>query len=437
MLARILDRSRRSLRRLHRDGRGNVLVLTAAAIPMLLGGAGLGVDVTQWYLWGRELQMGVDAGALAGTYSQAQGKDYSTSARSAVSTNLNVVTVTGTPTVMLGNWAGGTNNAVTVTAQTQRTLPFSGMFLSTAPTISRTATAAIIDSGTFCMKATHKTAQDAISIGGNALLQLGCGIVADSNNVQAINIFGSSLVDATSISAVGGITAGSGNLSGNTPLRPYSLPQSDPLANLPPPPNNGINRTTPNCNGNKCSGVTDLNPGIYANMDLNGSFNMKTGVYVLDSGNPSHPAQLSINAQDSLTGNGVIIVLRNNAEVKINGGSNVSLTALTKDQATQLGISTAYAGILIFQDAATSTYTESNGSVNCSSSCINGNATLHLGGTIYMPMQDIQITGNAAPSTQCLLLIASKIKISGNPIIPNSCPTGQNGYGIKVVRLVS
>src|SRR3546814_15325390 len=76
MLARILNRACHSLRFLRKDKRGNVLVLTAAAMPVLIGGAGLGVDVTQWYLWQRELQMSVDAAALAGAYSNVQGKSY-------------------------------------------------------------------------------------------------------------------------------------------------------------------------------------------------------------------------------------------------------------------------------------------------------------------------------------------------------------------------
>lgn len=422
MLARILDRSRRSLRRLHRDGRGNVLVLTAAAIPMLIGGAGLGVDVTQWYLWGRELQMGVDAGALAGTYSQAQGKDYSASARSAVSTNLNVVTVTGTPTVTLGNWAGGTNNAVTVTAQTQRTLPFSGMFLSTAPTISRIATAAIIDSGTFCILATNKTAQAAISIGGNALVKLGCGIASNSNNAESIKIFGSAQVEANPLTAVGGITAGDGNLIGDTTKRAYSVEQADPLANLPTP-------SPTICNTPKTydKNITPLPCGVYADLKLKGSHTVQ-GIYTIDGG------ELKIDAQYNLTstGNGVMFILKNGATLDIQGGSNISLTAISAANIATYGLSPAYANILIFEDKSTFPANSTR------TSKINGNATLALGGTIYLTKQALQMTGNAAPSTTCLLLIADTVTISGNPIIPNSCPGGGGGgYGAKVVRLVS
>src|SRR3546814_7485693 len=95
--------------------------------------------------------------------------------------NKQVLDYLGTPSVTVVSWSGGTNNAVRVSAQTQRDLPFSSLFLPAGPTITATATAAVIDSGEFCMLATNETAQAAVSIGGNALLQLGCGIATNSN----------------------------------------------------------------------------------------------------------------------------------------------------------------------------------------------------------------------------------------------------------------
>src|SRR3546814_2677373 len=86
------------------------------------------------------------------------------------------------------------------------------------------------------MLATNETAQAAVSIGGNALLQLGCGIATNSNHSEAIKIFGSSQVDADPLTAMGGITAGSNHLIGDTTTRPYSVKQTDPLAHLTTPP---------------------------------------------------------------------------------------------------------------------------------------------------------------------------------------------------------
>src|SRR3546814_2196381 len=148
-------------------------------------------------------------------------------------------------------------------AQTQRTLPFSSMFMASGPTISADATAAIIDSGEFCMLATNKTAQAAVSIGDNALLNLGCGIASNSNHAEAIKIFGSAQVEASPLTAVGGITAGSGNLIGDTTTRPYSVAQTAPLAGLTAPANG------PTQSYDKNDPILD--PGTYSDLQIKGN----------------------------------------------------------------------------------------------------------------------------------------------------------------------
>src|SRR3546814_12606787 len=67
--------------------------------------------------------------------------------------NKQVLDYLGTPSVTVVSWSGGTNNAVRVSAQTQRDLPFSSLFLPAGPTITATATAAVIDSGEFSSEA--------------------------------------------------------------------------------------------------------------------------------------------------------------------------------------------------------------------------------------------------------------------------------------------
>lgn len=54
------------LAQIGRNISGNALVLVAAGMPVLVGGAGFAVDVAQWYMWKRELQYAVDQAAYAG-----------------------------------------------------------------------------------------------------------------------------------------------------------------------------------------------------------------------------------------------------------------------------------------------------------------------------------------------------------------------------------
>lgn len=405
------------LRRLRASRKGNVLALTALSLPIMVGGAGFGVDITQWYLWKRELQLAADTAALSGAYALAQSKSYSSSATSSLAANLNAVS-TYTPAVALGNWSSGTNNAVTVGVTTNRALPFSAMLGISPPTIRAQATAAVIDAGTHCMVSLNESAASAVSIGGNALLRLGCGISSNSNNPDSFRIFGSAQVEASPLSSAGGISYNEDNLIGDTTVRPYSVKQADPLAALTTPASGAAQTYNKN--------NSTLQPGTYSDLQLRASHTMAPGVYTIDGGT------LKINANYNLTGSGVVIVLKNGATIDIQGGANISLTAPTSTEAASMGLSSDFGGVLIYEDKATASEGQT--------SKINGNATLHLGGAIYLPKQALQMNGNASPSTQCLLLVADMIDISGNPIIPNSCPAGSSppGYfGAKVVRLVA
>ena len=61
-------------RKLWRDRRGNALVIAGAALPLIVGSAGLASDTIQWALWKRQLQRAADSAAIAGVYAEMQGK---------------------------------------------------------------------------------------------------------------------------------------------------------------------------------------------------------------------------------------------------------------------------------------------------------------------------------------------------------------------------
>src|SRR6476661_4136747 len=72
------------LKKLWRDRRGNALVIAGAALPLLIGSAGLATDTIQWVLWKRQLQRAADSAAIAGVYAKMQSQ----AVDSAVSTDL-------------------------------------------------------------------------------------------------------------------------------------------------------------------------------------------------------------------------------------------------------------------------------------------------------------------------------------------------------------
>ena len=66
------------LKKLWRNKRGNALVLAGAALPLIVGSAGLASDTIQWALWKRQIQRAADSAAMAGVYAIVQEKSVGT-----------------------------------------------------------------------------------------------------------------------------------------------------------------------------------------------------------------------------------------------------------------------------------------------------------------------------------------------------------------------
>ena len=58
--------------------RGNVFVVAAAVMPLLLGSAAFAIDTIQLSVWKRQLQRAADSGAIAGAYALSLGDDEET-----------------------------------------------------------------------------------------------------------------------------------------------------------------------------------------------------------------------------------------------------------------------------------------------------------------------------------------------------------------------
>lgn len=132
---------------------GNATLLVALGMPVLIGGAGMGVDVTQWYMWKRELQFAVDQAAIAGAWAAAESETESTYAIRADQEFLANLSVTddfhADPVISLADYAGGTDNSVAVSATATKELPFTGFITGKAATISAYAQASFEEGVTF------------------------------------------------------------------------------------------------------------------------------------------------------------------------------------------------------------------------------------------------------------------------------------------------
>ena len=124
--------------RLWRNERGNVLVIGAAVMPLLVGSAALALDTIQMGLWKRQLQRAADSAALAGAFAVTQGKGASTAVARDLEINHDVALLE--PAVVenapkAGVWKDNPH-AVRVILKSRRAMPFLSFFNNTPPTIS-------------------------------------------------------------------------------------------------------------------------------------------------------------------------------------------------------------------------------------------------------------------------------------------------------------
>ncbi|WP_221795539.1 pilus assembly protein TadG-related protein [Aquisediminimonas sediminicola] len=410
--------------------RGNVLALTAFTMPLLVGAAGMGVDTAQWYYWRREMQFAADQAALAGAYALSQDKDWQTRVSAQFENNREVASFATIASSQLSNFGTGTDNAVSVVLHGTKSLPFSGIFLKRGVTVSVAAQAAFRNGADWssCMVATNASESGAITVIGNANLNLGCGMAALSTSSSAIVISGTADISATSIISAGGIDTGGSADFGEAIVAENVGGLNDPFAGLTPPDN--PTPRTYKCSGTGANATASLQPGTYTSLETKCNTTFASGVYVLDGGS------FTIRSQDIVTGSGVMFVLKNGATVHWNGGAAVTLTAPTAAQLPAMGITDPrLAGMLIFEHPSTNGDAENH-------SVINGNASTVINGAIYMPNTTLSFSGTSRPTSQCLMMVADKLDIGGTTSMSNFCPTGQHlqgsvGSTTGYVRLVA
>jgi Flp pilus assembly protein TadG len=460
------------IRKLLKDRRGNVLAIACAAMPLIIGCAGLATDTIEWTLWKRQLQRAADSAAFAGAYDRA-------SAANGVTTN--------TPTavcndigVNLRTWmnligttpCGGTRGSysslsypidttyvskqVTVTLRIQQALPFSSLFMSAAPVIQASATAgSVSNGGSPCMLALNGSGQ-AIDNSGNATVNAPtCILYSDSAASNSAAAGGNSSVTAKAIAGVGGI-ASSSNWNVQSYL-PYSPSLPDPFA---PPSSTAV---TPDPNDMKCAGHWDTHGGstTWVYDDLSDGTDMANATYLDADGVTTHTGancwkSLSVGSNRSLT------VPANFGPLYVNGG-NVNLqgaftcsactivltnkdtsatatigTWTTNAQATNnitASTSGTFKGIAVYQDR------RATGNIDR----INGGSGNVISGVVYFPKDTLWLNGTGEAVSLCSMFVANNLKFNGTGDIAISAPTdascsgtGPPGLtGTTIVRLVA
>jgi Flp pilus assembly protein TadG len=398
-----------------RDQRGGALVVFGVVAPAVIGVAGLGVDAVSWYMTKRQLQAAADMVAVMGAHVLSSTRDTAevVAAGNAeftknITGRLTATTIDVQTPPQSGDNVGDANSVKAVLTYSHP-LYLAGVILGANTVIRAEAVAKIVSSNSQCVLALDPTAGRAVEFSGGGNVQLGCGVMANSQDQEAFYMGGDTTLQATPISAAGDIYKGTNaNLTSGMPMRPFSLPTEDPYAHLQMPVNLG------GCTANNLvvHGTTTLSPGRYCNgVRFNGGSNitLQPGTYYIDGGT------FSVQGGASLSGDGVTIVLTGNganyATLDISGGADLDLTA------PKVGSGADYEGILFFQDPAAPTF---QGNVPIRNKLLGG-ADLDLRGVIYFPKQALDFTGGVSGLTRCLQIVANQVRFTGDARVDNNC----------------
>ncbi len=426
----------RLLKKLRRNERGNVLIMTAAAAPLLLGSAGLAVDTIQWTLWKRQLQRAADSAAIAAVYDY-RASDDEAAARRAVTHDLEedkntwVALKSGFPTVAFPADTGVIQSRVTVTLAVQQTLPFSSIFMTSAPTITARATAAVVPSGgTACFQALENTAVTGISHNGNnSVIAPECVSYSNSTASNAASAGGSSDVQLKAIATVGGVQQ-TRNWRVQQYL-PYSPALPDRYASLNPTQGEMVG-----CEQNIALNdrTTSIPAGVNCFSSLDVGSNKTVNLTSLGLNGPVFINGGSVDLKGKLNCSGCTVILTNQS-----AAADATIGTLTSNAQAENNISAPtegkYAGIAFFQDRRAPMQTIR----------INGGSGSVINGAVYMPNALMRINGNGTAEGLCASFIGRRLEFIGTSGIkigdPNSaaCAAFNSGGAgaVSVVRLVA
>lgn len=390
--------------------KGQVIVLIALMLPMILGMAGLVHDVGRLLVARRATQAAADSAAYAAAIDLASGSGAEAAVDSALlyaaqngfdnDGTSNTVAVSIPPTS--GSHAGDGNYAqvrITVTPQTL----FVQLLGARAQQVSTSATAGAMGAAApYSLLALHPSACPGLSGGSSGNTVAAGSVMVNSNcGSGALRLSSSGDFTASWIGVTGTVReTGSGTI---TPAPTTGVaPVADPLAALAPPSFNGltVRHGSPSSPSNwRISSSRTLYPGIYyGGVDIRGSaaVTMQPGTYIMAGGGFKH------QSSRSLTGDGVFIYNTQDpdypggdgayGEIDLRGSGGASLTAPD---------SGPYRNLLFFHDRS-----------NTRDVRFRGSGGVQLQGTIYAPSAPVtvQVSGGA----QAMQVICGTAAISGS-----------------------
>jgi Flp pilus assembly protein TadG len=427
------------------DRRGNILIFLALGIAVMIGAAGLGVEVASWYAQKRAMQNAADLAAEGAVlslknnppgsstqdgYAAKEGKTATSLHGYADGNSGTSVTVNIPP--LSGSFTGSTYNhkAAEVIISKPATLYFASLFLPSTPTVGVRAVARIVPGGGDCMLATDPTASQAIAVIGNATVNVACGIADNSNASDALYMQGNAtLITSTTLTVDGQFshTGGAYTLSAGTSDIGNGSTITDPYASTKFP---SLNPSCTNCTLVSKASLTALSGtsgtfsggGVFTGaLSVSGTLSLSDGVYYVDGGD------LTVKNATLTTSNATIILTSsvNSSSIgtlQVDANGVLNLTAPSSSTSSTQGIA-------IMQDRSVTAGTDNH---------MQSNPTVTVVGAMYFPSGGWSMQGTPTwNATVCTQLIADTFTLHGNPgLSDTNCPgAGAKDFGPNAVKL--
>jgi putative Flp pilus-assembly TadE/G-like protein len=396
---------------------GQIFVLSAMALAVLLGCASMALDVG--FLWNlrRKAQTAADAAAIGGMRGVDQGSVVSSGMKDAAQNGFtngsNNVTVKINNPPASGAYVGDPDAVEAIITDTAPTYFLRAVGYPSVPVTARAV--AHKNDGPSCIYILNPSVSGALTVAGSSsTLQAQCGIHVNSNSSSAMSLNGGACISATSIGIVGNYSAGS--------CAPNPVPvtgvvaAADPLANVAAPSVGSCTYTSVFKVGSGTS-VT-LSPGVYCggiSIAGGGTANLNAGTYVLNGGG------LSSASSAKITGTGVTFY--NTGSSKTYAPINMTANTIANLSAPTSG---ALKGILFFEDR----------SINAKKAeTVAGDSTSTFDGALYFLNSALSLNGGSSISGYTLI-VADTLSVSGNSSLRDNYTGLADGSPLKTSGLV-
>jgi hypothetical protein len=400
------------LQRLGRDRRGSYSVMTALALPVLVGFTGLGTEAGLWFYTHQAMQGAADGAAFSAAVAHSRGSASFRNDATAVAARYGfndgsggtLVTVNRPP--LSGASIGNTDAVEVIIRQPQQRL-FSSVLASGPLAISARAVASATAPRVACILGLDPSAANTLQILNNAVLpDPNCGAASNSTAANGFVVSNNAVAHAAVSSSGGLVTDINSQLLGSPNLT-YAPPIPDPYASADagtPPA-----CTTQNGTGTN-NGTRTLRPDVYVggvgmahfcgglNFNNNFQVTLEPGVYFIDT-------QLQIRNNAILNGTGVTLVINGNYAINLGNNAIINLAAPTSGPTSGL----------IFFGSRTGTPTVTQ--------TFSNNTVFNLTGAVYFPNQIVNFenNGTTAPTGGCTQVIGRVVRVSNNVSLRANC----------------